>query len=455
MAVTYLVPISAAQSKSYLEEGNDMVGGVCVDLEALASVTSVAELIEILHLSYPDSPFSPDAPLDVLHVPTSPFITVQHAVGPLDVRAFEGGMIEFPPFTGDGKAGDTDLLVMPSARATSGTTMWRFHPGNPEPELMAVYYGIAFGWEIEATGEAKAMVPSWFLGPKVTREWGEVPCEVEFDDDGPTAVTLVAPREPAGESGFEQLESGMWAKRIAYSEDMDLHTSITFGKLSGIPVRLVRTITDQKGKQGYIVESLIKDAPYMLSVGLERWAPGVYTTLVPTENITDIQIGQLRPTVWDMDKLGAVTKGLTSPRDWSNRDVVLNEAVGLLVQTTPPNWKAITLNIQIVGGSISYEAGAGLNDGQSITYKAVPNAVIHYMVQAKKLMAIPGQGAPLFMAITLDEDKKVTVNPNYEATPPWADRVPDEAWRAELTMFPRDAEHTPEWLADRIAVLDS
>ncbi|MFY9262726.1 MAG: hypothetical protein GX483_05535 [Actinomycetaceae bacterium] len=465
MSVTYLVPISPIQAGALLNEGHELVAGYAVDAAAAAAVTDVSDLLDLLVLRYPNSPFKDDEPLHVLHIPADPFIQARHAVGPLHPAGFRGGIVDFPPFDGTGVARgggvETDLLYIEPSRITIGSRLWKFTPGSPEPELLGVYHGIAYGWENMQTGTFAAVTPSPFVGPIIQRDWGAIPVQVEIENDAVTAITLVSPINPTDEDGFTQLESGQWAKRIAYTEDLRILTRIFIGEVSGIPVRVLRAVTgpaapgvevtDPDQQLMFHVSAVVSDAPYCEAVHMHRWATGTYTMLVRPENLLNHRRQEAVPVSWDMSARPAITSISPQPFAVDDIDQVVQSALALLAQTSPTNWQKIVLRAQVIGTKVIYQVHALLSDDRVARLKIAPTALMHYLRQMKVLRIAAGE-APFFSVLMqINKDGKAAMNVNTDNPPPWADQVAPEDWQRDMELYPRPADQVPDWLLDKLA----
>lgn len=452
--VTFQLAVSEPQADAFLSTGYDLFSGFAVDAAAAATVTDVADLMDLLCLRFPGSPYAEDKPLDILHVPSDPFTMDRHAVGPLHPEAFRGGVVEYPPFDGSGVARgggvETDLLLVDPARLTIGSRLWRFYPGNPVPELRGVYHGVAYGWENVAEGTFTATIPSPFLGPVIKREWGGVPCDVEVEGGQPVAVTMVSPTNPEHEDGFTELESGMWAKRIAVGPDAEIFTDFVVGEFSGIPVRVVRTVRDGE-KLLFQVAALLTDALFLERARFQRWSTGIYTALIEPEALIKQQRQEARPVSWDVAERPAISNRPAEPIDFSDPAALVAQTFSLLAQLAPPGWEEETLRIQLVGQSAIYEGYAKLAGEENASLRILPTAIIHHLRRLKQDRAIAGEDPFLVIVLNLTATGEGKVNVNAVEEPVWADLVPAEEWHNEISAFPRSGTTMPDWLLDRLA----
>ncbi|MFT0848782.1 hypothetical protein VR010_13665 [Actinomycetaceae bacterium L2_0104] len=467
MSVVYQLAVSAGQADSYLQNGLDFFGGFAVDANEVAQVTEVGDLISLLNADMAGSPFSPDKPIDILQVPANPFIQTRLAVGPLHEQAFMGGVVEHPPFNGSGIAQAagvrTQLMWVEPTRLTTGSRLWRFFPGSEEPELRGVYHGIAWGWETVKTGNLKACIPSVFTGPILPREWGILPVEVELDEgtSKPVALTMVTPGQPRQEEGFEELPTGLWAKRIAYHEDLNIFEHQDVARYRNIPVRVIRAVTGKEGKLMAHIVSLAVDAPLAQASGFSRYAQGTNTLITSFDDLTDRASREARPNTWDVSSRPAVTLKASRTRDNSDAKALMADIFGLLTNVAPTGWSKLRLYIQLVGQMAHFAASVAVpNDEEEasseeeastkdVTINLLPTAILHYVGQLKKVLYREEVGAPYVLVFEFDAQGQANVTINLNDEPRWAHQVPAQVWSADLKMFPRSQENIPQWLAGK------
>lgn len=463
MSTTYQLAISVNQADSYLNTGLDLVTGFAIDAAAAAGITDVADLIAVQCCD--PRAFSADRPIDILQLPAGPFVQVRKAVGPLSPDAFMGGIVENPPFTGFGTTAGggvtTDLLWIEPTRLTAGAHLWRFFPGTSEPELLGVYHGIAWGWETVKTGKFTACIPSQFIGPIVTREWGALPAEVELDEQSgePVALTMVAPSAPTAEEGFQELPTGLWGKRIGYHTDLNIYEHQDVGRYKHAPVRIIRAVRDESGKILAHAMSMILDTPFAAALGFKRIAQGSNAILIPFDEIDEKASREARPKTWDVSQRPAATLKAARERNNADPQALVADILAMLTNVAPSGWESLRLHIQIVGQMAHFAAMAtvpgksgetGEATEQAVTLKLLPTSVLHYMSQIKKISYEEEAGAPYVFTLEFKPDGQANLAANRDMEPRWAKQVPANVWREDLKAFPRTDAHIPEWLNRRL-----
>lgn len=356
MGVVYQLAVTPWQADRYLSHGAEEFCGFAVDAASVEDVRDAAVLRELLLCKVNEASFPPDEPLHILKAPVDPFVHTRRAVGPLHPDAFLGGVTEDAPYDPSGvvSAGGVtaELLWIEPGRLTRGSELWRLHPGDPSPELAAVYHGVAWGWENAQTGEFVAAEPSKLMGPVVKREWGTAAVDVETEGGKPTALTLVSPRKPP-ESGFERLSTDLWAKRIEYRDDLNVHENYLSALAHGVPVRVTRLANSPNGMDA-LGFALLVDAPYAIGNRVLRISPGAFFCVMPMDEMERTAVREGRPETWDVSAFPAVTT--LSLRERSNYDVdsLLKDIHALIENVAPEGWRTCTLIAQIVGGQSRY-----------------------------------------------------------------------------------------------------
>lgn len=457
MAHSYALAATARQADSYIEQGIDFFGGFAVEATAIEGIVDISALISLFNLDLPGSPFAPDRPIDILEVPANPFLQVRHAVSPIDKRAVLGGIVEFPPYDGTGtvRAGEieTDLLWIEPTRLSIGSRLLRYYPGQREPQVRGIYHGVTWGWEDCETGHFRAFTPSHLVGSAISRVWGETPVDIETDAaEAPVAVQMVCPQPPEEESGFEHVESGLFAKRIAYHTDLSLHEPHLVGRVDSIPVRVVRTMNAENGKTLAFCVAILLDMPLVFAHGFERWAQGVAVKTVPFDEVEDLHLQTVEVIQVNPDIIPVVT---VLPTDEDDAQRILGQAFLLLSSLLPQGWTKASILVQVIGEAIGVGGEVTMSDGQggmtTEQIESIPSAFKAYGIWFKEQHLDPQAGAPLSVRFDFEAGtRNVDIELNYMNEPEGAESVPAEQWAIEVERFPRGDGKTPQWLAERV-----
>ncbi|RPF26621.1 hypothetical protein [Georgenia muralis] len=484
--------VTPQMSAAYLDRGLDRVAGYVVPAADVAEVTTTQGLFDLHGLGFAGTPFSPDRPIDVLHVPTAPTAVLVPATGGTDEagrRATGGTFLERPPFNGTGFAGTGDVVAplswLEHTRLTPGARLWRFHPGGAEPELIGSYHGVAFGWQNHLSDDSfHALLPSKYVGPVAKLALGTFAADVRTDDDGaPTVVTIVTVAKDPEKLGFSRTKAGTWAKQLAAAEVPELFEIHASARWHGIPVRIVDQGPDQDGQQMCRVTSLAHDADVAERLGMDKVDVGVYETTVPLSVLTDVVYAQRVPRAWaregqlaqassagPADPAGAPARTASAPRVNVGTPVVtvapgspeadhpmskfaaeLQRVAQGLVSVSPTGWTRARVLCRMVGSRGEVMAAVTGAEGKEVPLAGLPGDVARAMSEMRHKAYEPGKGTWFTALVTLERSGKLSLNLDYNNEQKWGRPLEPGQFVEDLRRYPRDDEHTPAWLRERLA----
>lgn len=129
----------------------------------------------------------------------------------------------------------------------------------------------------------------------------------------------------------------------------------------------------------------------------------------------------------------------------------LEELAGAVVDVAPEGWRQLTY--------VACRVGAYAQDllvfraaDEKVYQLPVPDGVYAPVEKLKKGLYAPGKGtgAWLTMTVSVHESMKCRVNYEYDSEPDPRFTVNARAYLQELERFPREKEHTPEWMWHKI-----
>ncbi|MHB1064872.1 MAG: hypothetical protein ACYC1Z_10385 [Georgenia sp.] len=492
MSIVLQKAVTPQLSTAYVERGLDRVFGYVVPAADVAGITTTAGLFELHGLGFSGTPFAPEKPIDVLHLPTPPTAGLVRATGGNDDagrQATDGPILDRPPFTGTGLATVEDVITplswLEHTRLTPGTRLWRFSPGAEEPELVGTYHGVAFGWQNHLDGDSfHAVLPSKYVGPLARTADGTFAADVRTGDDGrPAVVTVVTAAPDAEQHGFARTSAGMWAKQLAPTEVSELFEIHATARWHGILVRIVDQGPDSEGVQRCRISSLANDADVAEKNLMDKIDPGVYEATVALADLMDVNYTQRIPTAWAKAEQvqraraaaaasgGAGTarppdQGIGAPvvsvgaggaatastdQRAARQSALLQRVAQGIVKAAPPGWARARLLCRIVGTQAEVLAAATPAGGEEQVLPGVPEDVGAALAELRHVTFEPGLGAWYTALVTVESTGKVTLNFDRSNEPRWTKPVPASMFAQDVARYPRDEEHTPEWLRDRLA----
>ncbi|MDO5700660.1 MAG: hypothetical protein Q4P36_04220 [Bowdeniella nasicola] len=475
-------PVPPGVVKAYLGHGFDRVSGWVMDAADLADVTDIDQLRRIHHLDYAHSPYPTGEPLHILHVPAPP-------ATPL-VRANPSSMSELFELPEDGVVVDgeirTPMLWLEHTRLPAGSRLWRFTPGEEGPTLAGTYHGPAFGWQ-DDDGTFIALPPSIMAGRVAIIDGKAYTAEPELDEAGhPVSVTVATFTET---EGFEQTESGLWAKAVPFDEVEVLFESHVQGIYRELPVRVVERFDTAEGSTARIA-SLALDHGANLAAGFDLIEAGTWEASVPWDEVSDIEPTQRVAKAWVSEEdlknstpihaqdeaeqrmtppseaTGDVNAFAQPPSEQAtvtisqNRDdappvppqlqEIYIEIIRAIAENAPAEAERVELLVMVVNTSMQVAAQAILPNDQVIGLPDLPQAIVDPLTRLRVLTYHEERGAWFSAAIRMTPEGQFTVNVNTDEEPPLRQDFPAAEWRADLERFPRSEEHIPDWLRAKL-----
>jgi hypothetical protein len=104
-----------------------------------------------------------------------------------------------------------------------------------------------------------------------------------------------------------------------------------------------------------------------------------------------------------------------------------------------------------VGELAQYAAVAYMPDGSKTYLDGVGMAFGDSFDALRELFAQPGKGTWFTATIKFTSDGRLSGDFDYDNEPEWGLKVSPGHYVEEWELYPRDAAHTPDWLAARLA----
>ncbi|RSN43871.1 hypothetical protein [Actinomadura sp. WAC 06369] len=133
----------------------------------------------------------------------------------------------------------------------------------------------------------------------------------------------------------------------------------------------------------------------------------------------------------------------------------LTEVGKLLLSTAPANWSEIRYSIHALACFAKSLIEAKLETGENIRLRP-PMSMGTRMLELRTAMYRPGQGTWFSANYVITKPSDYTVDFDYDSEPNFS---PDafhfeptpETYVEDLGFFPRDEEHIPDWLYNKIS----
>jgi len=126
-----------------------------------------------------------------------------------------------------------------------------------------------------------------------------------------------------------------------------------------------------------------------------------------------------------------------------------NEVAQLVLADVPQPWDRAVLHFRAL--TTSAEDALFLVTGDQELKDFPPDDTIDLLFALRRVMYVPGAGTWFSMELEITADGRTATRFNYDTEPTWALAPDDARYVEDLKMFPRDLEHQPEWLREKLA----
>ncbi len=121
-----------------------------------------------------------------------------------------------------------------------------------------------------------------------------------------------------------------------------------------------------------------------------------------------------------------------------------------LVDAAPPGWVELRSTCLRVGKTDELQAIAVLQDGSEVGLSGLGFPVSRAFRGMRQALYRPGRGAWYTAKCTVTASGSMSFDFDYDSEPQWDVDVVPESYVEDLEMFPRDEEHRPAWLREKL-----
>lgn len=128
----------------------------------------------------------------------------------------------------------------------------------------------------------------------------------------------------------------------------------------------------------------------------------------------------------------------------------LLQAVGRgLVGVAPEDWYRLDLKY-LATATVGQPVLTVLKQDRTRLTVRVPHEVEHALRELRGRMYEPGRGTWFALRFTVDPPMEYRVLFDHDHDPNWWPALPASEWRSDLEVYPRDPEHVPDWLREKL-----
>ncbi|GAA1576063.1 hypothetical protein GCM10009804_36000 [Kribbella hippodromi] len=124
---------------------------------------------------------------------------------------------------------------------------------------------------------------------------------------------------------------------------------------------------------------------------------------------------------------------------------VIDTIARALVADLPGGWREVTAVYRATTSYAELDAEVTGPAGQT-QLDPLPEGLEDHFEELRRQMYQPGKGAWLTARVTVSATGHFATDFDYDRPPAWSLPVDPAIYQADLAEFPRDPEHTPEWL---------
>ena len=121
-----------------------------------------------------------------------------------------------------------------------------------------------------------------------------------------------------------------------------------------------------------------------------------------------------------------------------------------LVQAAPPGWVEVRATYVEAGTTGELQAVAVLSDGSYADLGSPALDLYDALSELRQLTHQPGRGAWYTAVVTVTYSGSIDLDLDHDSEPQWDVDVVPESYVEDLEMFPRDEEHRPAWLREKL-----
>jgi hypothetical protein len=124
---------------------------------------------------------------------------------------------------------------------------------------------------------------------------------------------------------------------------------------------------------------------------------------------------------------------------------VIDTIARALVADLPAGWREVSAVYRATTSYAELDADVLLPSGET-QLETLPEGLEDHFEELRREMYQPGKGTWLTAKVTVTSTGHFATDFDYDHEPAWSIPVDRAIYPADLAAFPRDPEHTPDWL---------
>jgi hypothetical protein len=124
---------------------------------------------------------------------------------------------------------------------------------------------------------------------------------------------------------------------------------------------------------------------------------------------------------------------------------VIDTIARALVADLPAGWREVSAVYRATTSYAELDADVVLPSGET-QVETLPEGLEDQFEELRREMYQPGKGTWLTAKVTVTSTGHFATDFDYDHEPAWSIPVDEGIYAADLSAFPRDPEHTPDWM---------
>ncbi|MFI0451107.1 TNT domain-containing protein [Actinomadura sp. 6N118] len=119
-------------------------------------------------------------------------------------------------------------------------------------------------------------------------------------------------------------------------------------------------------------------------------------------------------------------------------------------QLAPPGWQRIDLHCLATVAVNDIALTILQENGKAATAESVPSELTDLLGELRRAHYVPERGTWFSVLFLIEPGSEPQRLYNFDYDPEWNPPIPQDAWRRDQIVLPRDAPYTPDWLRARL-----
>jgi hypothetical protein len=121
-----------------------------------------------------------------------------------------------------------------------------------------------------------------------------------------------------------------------------------------------------------------------------------------------------------------------------------------MIEAAPPDWVRLAMHYRQAATTGQSKSTVTKSDGSTTWLHGLPTDMDEAFWELRGALYQEGKGAWYSAEAVVTRDGRITIDVDYDSEPQWFRPVVPLTYVEDLEMFPRDLEHQPEWLREKI-----